>query len=286
MKKILTVVFSLILISSGINTAEAAQIVLAVASDYSTGYDRSLFKHWIDADKDGCNTRNEVLIEEAVVKPKVGKKCKLIGGSWVSPYDLKVVTNPSLLDIDHTVPLAEAWRSGAWNWTPNLREQYANELRIPGALAAVSLSLNRQKGDKDVSEWFPPKSQCKYYSDWIAVKASYGLTVDTAEANVLKYVVSSCGFDNVVIGLVTPTSTPTSTPTQDTTPALTLCNDGTYSSSTNSETCSGHGGIANATPAAQSTPEPTASSSGPKQCYVSGYTRKNGTRVSGYYRSC
>jgi hypothetical protein len=380
MKKILGVILSLVLISSGITTAKAAQIILVVASDFSTGYDRSLFKHWIDADKDGCNTRNEVLIEEAIVKPKIGKKCKLTGGSWLSPYDLKTTTSPSSLDIDHTVPLAEAWRSGAWKWTPTLREQYANDLRIAGALVAVSLSLNRQKGDKDVAEWVPNYNQCKYYSDWIVVKATYSLTVDEAEASALSKAVTVCNFTNVTIGstFASPTPTPSAqtsdfkmpliyesiktsldkwntfgfakapivvqdkpavsgwqcdprkdsdlilsqepkygttvnsqtqvtltlmcfskpptTPTQSSTPQstsdssssgmTTLCNDGTYSSSTGSGTCSGHGGIASATPSAQSTPAPMATSSGTKQCYVSGYTRKNGTVVKGYYRDC
>ena len=74
-----------------------------VAQDQNAGYDRSLFKHWIDADKDGCDTRAEVLISEATVKPKVDKKCKITGGKWVSAYDGKSVTNASLLDVDHLV---------------------------------------------------------------------------------------------------------------------------------------------------------------------------------------
>lgn len=77
-----------------------------ISPDYSQGYDRNLFKHWIDADKNGCTTRAEVLIAEAVVKPKVGKKCALTGGKWVSAYDAKTITDASKLDVDHLVPLA------------------------------------------------------------------------------------------------------------------------------------------------------------------------------------
>lgn len=78
-----------------------------------TGYERTKFKHWVDADKDGCNTRAEVLKAEAVVVPEQGAKCKLSGGQWYSPFDDRYIVGPSGLDIDHLVPLAEAWDSGA-----------------------------------------------------------------------------------------------------------------------------------------------------------------------------
>ena len=120
----------------------------------------------------------EVLISEATVKPKVGTGCYLSGGKWRSPYDAKVFTNPTGLDVDHMVPLAEAWRSGAWAWTPAQRMAYANDLDDPRTLLAVTAGLNRSKGDKDVAQWLPPKAQCTYISNWIAVKARFDLTVD------------------------------------------------------------------------------------------------------------
>ncbi|MFE5039258.1 hypothetical protein [Streptomyces sp. NPDC056683] len=61
---------------------------------------RSL-KHWTDADKDGCNTRAEVLLEEAVTAPEVGPKCALNGGNWYSPYDDRYLDSASKLDVDH-----------------------------------------------------------------------------------------------------------------------------------------------------------------------------------------
>lgn len=196
--KFLLLIWTIILTFSWVDSSSANSILL-VAPDSQVTYSRTLFKHWVDADKDGCDTRAEVLIEEATIKPKIGKKCALTGGSWLSPYDNKVQTKASSLDIDHLVPLAEAWRSGAWKWTASQREAFANDLNNKEALVAVTLSLNRSKGDKDVSGWLPPVNQCTYIRDWIVVKLTYGLTVDSFEATKLNQAISSCGITGVTI---------------------------------------------------------------------------------------
>lgn len=176
-----------------------AQFSLTMAPDKLSGYDRKLFKHWIDQDGDGCNTRLEVLIEEAIKTPKVGKNCSLSGGVWKSPYDDKIYTNPSKLDIDHLVPLAEAWRSGAWRWTAKQRESFANDLQEPNSLIAVSLNLNRSKGDQDLSGWTPPKGKCSYLKAWITVKTKYSLTVDLIESRVLSSLAKTCSIELFLI---------------------------------------------------------------------------------------
>ena len=94
---------------------------LPVATEIRTGYDRDLFPHWTDADGDGCNTRYEVLIAEATTRPSIGSGCTLSGGRWYSYYDNATWTLPADLDIDHFVPLAEAWDSGARTWTTTQR---------------------------------------------------------------------------------------------------------------------------------------------------------------------
>jgi len=180
-------------------TLAAEKITLAITEDQVGGYSRSLFRHWIDADKDGCNTRYEVLIAEAIVKPKVGAGCYLTGGKWKSPYEGKVFTNPTGLDIDHMVPLAEAWRSGAWAWSAAERMEFANDLEDPRSLLAVTASLNRSKGDRDVAGWLPQKAQCAYISNWIAVKWRFDLTVDPIEGEFLKAKIASCKITNVLI---------------------------------------------------------------------------------------
>ncbi|CAN2174781.1 Domain of unknown function DUF1524 [Candidatus Nanopelagicaceae bacterium] len=181
MKKILLVLALLSGFLYPNSIASAADGILIVAADHSEGYDRNLFKHWIDEDKNGCDTRAEVLISEATVKPKVGKKCALIGGKWVSTYDGKTLTKASQLDVDHLVPLSEAWRSGAWNWTAAQRQQYANDLSDKRSLIAVSLNSNRSKGDKDPASWLPKLDQCIYISNWVVTKWRFSLTYDLKE---------------------------------------------------------------------------------------------------------
>ena len=173
----LRVVLLAIFVFSGLSIypANANSLELVIATDQTSGYNRALFKHWIDADKDGCNTRAEVLIEEAVTKPKVGSKCVLTGGKWLSAYDGVEVTSASKLDVDHMVPLAEAWRSGAWKWSAAQRQAYANDLSDARALIAVTLSTNRSKGDKDPALWMPSIDQCTYTQNWISIKFKYSL---------------------------------------------------------------------------------------------------------------
>jgi hypothetical protein len=191
---VLSTLFAATSTSIAIPAASASTFTLTVADENSQGYNRNLFRHWIDADRDGCNTRNEVLIEEAVKKPKIGAKCQLKGGSWLSPYDGKNYSNPSKLDIDHLVPLSEAWRSGAWKWTSSQRESFANDLDSPEALVAVTLNLNRSKGDRDVSDWLPPKDKCSYIYSWVKIKVKYDLTVDTEESQALKKQSTTCSL--------------------------------------------------------------------------------------------
>lgn len=191
---------SILIYALNIAPASAAEkITLTIAADQIGGYSRNLFKHWIDVDKNGCNTRYEVLIAEAIVKPKVGAGCYLTGGRWRSSYDGKIFTNPTGLDIDHMVPLAEAWRSGAWAWTATQRMDFANDLEDPRSLLAVTASLNRSKGDRDVAGWLPKRAQCNYISNWIAVKWRFDLTVDPIEGEFLQSKITSCKITNVVI---------------------------------------------------------------------------------------
>ena len=181
-------------VADGTETLASLVASLTVADEHRDGYQRDLFRLWIDANGNGCDTRKEVLIDEALVPPQIGSGCRLAGGKWRSPYDGVTVTDSSKLDIDHLVPLAEAWDSGAYAWTAGRREAYANDLSVPWALIAVTASLNRSKGDRDPGEWMPPlaSDRCTYTVDWVAVKVRWRLTIDPAEQHKLQELASAC----------------------------------------------------------------------------------------------
>ena len=190
---------------------------LTIADEVRAGYDRDLFKHWVDVDGDRCNARYEVLIAEAVKRPRIGSGCTLSGGRWVSAYDGVQTTQTNALDIDHVVPLAEAWDSGAYAWSAATREAFANDLDDPRSLIAVTARSNRQKSDQDPAEWLPARGRCTYIVNWIAVKVRWQLSVDPSEQQALSALIDECGLTSirVRIAAITYGEAPASEPSVD-----------------------------------------------------------------------
>ncbi|NLU69293.1 HNH endonuclease family protein [Streptomyces sp. HNM0574] len=157
----------------------------------SDGYDRDKFPHWIDQG-DGCNTREAVLKRDGE-GVETGSDCYPTSGTWTSPYDGGKWTEPGDVDIDHVVPLAEAWRSGASEWTQDKRQALANDLET-SQLLAVTDNVNQEKGDKDPASWMPSKTDyhCEYARIWIWAKDAHGLTVDADEKAALTKALGTC----------------------------------------------------------------------------------------------
>ena len=172
---------------------------LPVATEVRTGYVRTAFKLWVDADGDGCDTRKEVLIAEADDPVTVGAGCSLSGGRWFSYYDRVSWTDSSRIDIDHVVPLAEAWDSGARNWTAAQRQSYANDLGDYRTLVGVTDSVNQSKGDQDPAQWMPTYDKCRYLREWVAVKIRWRLSVDSSEKSALQSLSSGCTNSTITV---------------------------------------------------------------------------------------
>jgi len=145
-------------------------------------YERKLYKHWIDADHDGENTRREVLIRYNL--DRTGAKV----GHWFDPYTGRTFTTPESLQIDHVVPLSEAHRSGAWAWDSLQRMAFANDLGQPSQLLAIHGVTNEDKGDKDPAHWLPPRQEYwkKYAKLWLGIKTRWDLSIDTQEQEALR----------------------------------------------------------------------------------------------------
>ncbi|EHK44595.1 uncharacterized protein TrAtP1_008352 [Trichoderma atroviride] len=165
-------------------------LIVAVPGSGSD-YNRTLFPHWITI-SGTCDAREFVLKRDGA-GVVVNSACVPTSGSWISPYDNAAFTNASKLDIDHMVPLKNAWISGASDWTTPQRQAFANDITIP-QLWAVSASSNRSKGDKSPDKWKPPLSSfyCTYAKSWIEVKSSYALTISSAEKTALDSMLDTC----------------------------------------------------------------------------------------------
>jgi hypothetical protein len=155
------------------------------------GYSRDKFPHWIDQG-DGCNTR-EVVLKRDGTDVQTDDSCAAVSGKWVSAYDDATWTKSSDLDIDHVIPLSEAWKSGAAQWTTERRQELANDL-THSQLIAVTDNVNQAKGDKDPAEWLPPKESyhCEYARMWVWIKHEYGMTADSAEKATLTKLLNAC----------------------------------------------------------------------------------------------
>lgn len=158
-------------------------------------YERKLWRHWIDADKDCQDARQEVLIRDSQepVTFTDEKQCRVATGKWICPYTGKVITDPSKVDVDHVVALKDAHDSGGWSWTPEQRKAFANNLE-PDHLVASSQYGNRSKGAKGPDEWLPPlaEARCPYLNQWMSLKQEAGLQFEDKEHAVLLYMKKIC----------------------------------------------------------------------------------------------
>ena len=159
-------------------------------------YDRKQWRHWIDADGDCQDTRQEVLIDESTTEVtfETAKKCRVASGTWTGPFTGQQFTNPSKLDIDHMVPLANAHRSGGSAWDKEKKRRFANYLEYDGHLNAVLKSVNSAKRDKGPEAWMPPDQSywCEYAIHWINIKVAWDLTATQLELAALKVMLDTC----------------------------------------------------------------------------------------------
>jgi len=186
--------------SPGSSPAEASEALkeLGVATPGSmSGYSRESFKHWSKASDFGwdppqasCDAREAALIRDGE-DVEVQSGCKVTSGSWYDPYTTQTFTDPQDIDIDHVVPLANAWRSGASSWSNQERERYAND---PDVLLSVEDNANQEKGDKGPEAWKPSNEDewCGYATRWVLIKSKYKLSVNQDEKTELNKMLGTC----------------------------------------------------------------------------------------------
>jgi hypothetical protein len=169
---------------------------LVIAAPHLEGYDRDLFGGEGDVDRDCQNTRAEVLIAESRVPVTFtsSASCIVATGEWMDPWSGAIATSALALEVDHTVALANAWRSGAWAWTNERRFAFANDLTHNGHLIAIPSAENQAKADDGPDGWRPPlrTSWCAYARLWTAIKARWNLTATPAEWSAILEMAATC----------------------------------------------------------------------------------------------
>jgi hypothetical protein len=253
----------------------------------ATGYARTtqFGAAWLDVDHNGCDTRNDILYRDLTGVVQQGP-CKILSGTLDDKYTgtsmdfVRGDKTSALVQIDHIVPLQDAWVTGAQQLTQAQRISLAND---PLNLIAVDAKSNEQKSAGDAATWLPKNKafRCEYVARQISVKATYGLWVTTAEHDAMASILSTCSGQMAESSTFTPAApTPTPTPTPEApapapapspeqqapapapqapapqapaapeapvTPgngATALCNDGTYSYAAHHQgACSHHGGV-------------------------------------------
>ncbi|NQX12304.1 DUF1524 domain-containing protein [Microbacteriaceae bacterium VKM Ac-2855] len=163
-----------------------------------TGYERTddFGAAWLDVDRNGCDTRNDILARD-LTNPARSGVCRVVSGTLVSPYTgdeidfVRGNTTSQEVAIDHVVPLLNAWITGAQQLTLAQRVSLAND---PINLLAVDRSSNSQKSAGDAATWLPADKayRCDYVARQVSVKATYGLWVTEAEKTSISRVLSTC----------------------------------------------------------------------------------------------
>jgi hypothetical protein len=184
-------------VTSGLSVIEAQETKGRAAK---TGYTRAQFgPTWADVDRNGCDTRNDILkrdLTDEVFKEKT-RNCVVQSGTLVDPYSGETInfnrgnTSSMEVQIDHVVALSNAWQTGAFKLTIKERTALAND---PMNLLAVKGRLNSQKNDGDAATWLPPlKSyRCDYVARQIAVKIKYKLWFTAPEKEAMVRILKSC----------------------------------------------------------------------------------------------
>lgn len=208
---------SVVVANTDVTNTTALALLATVAvkgKSPKTGYDRTgMFgSAWLDVDRNGCDTRNDILARDLTDITKSGT-CKVLTGSLLSPFTAARVAfvrgqdTSAFVQIDHVVALSNAWQTGAQQLSQAQRVSLAND---PINLLAVDGRSNAQKGDGDTATWLPSNKtfRCGYVARQVSVKATYGLWVTQAEHDAIATVLSSCSEEMAVTSSFAPLPAP------------------------------------------------------------------------------
>ncbi|MDQ0756134.1 HNH endonuclease family protein [Arthrobacter sp. B3I4] len=169
-------------------------------------YDRSVFgQAWLDVDRNGCDTRNDILRRDLTgARFTDGSRCRIGAGTFQEPYTGRTTQfqrgtdSSKAVQIDHVVALGDAWQKGAQQLSAVQRQHLAND---PLNLVAADGQANQDKSAADAATWLPPNKsfRCHYVARQISVKAAYRLWVTPAEKDAMKRVLGACPGQQTIV---------------------------------------------------------------------------------------
>lgn len=172
------------------NTAESRELAEPPA------YDRAEFgRAWADVDRNGCDTRNDVLQRDLADVVLAADGCTVLSGTLVDPYTGVLVEfvrgrgTSSLVPVDHVYALSDAWRDGAWAWLPETRLEFAND---PDNLVATTRSANSAKSDHGPARWLPITERCTYLQTYALIGVDWQFDVDQEDSDALARGLDGC----------------------------------------------------------------------------------------------
>ncbi|KAF8446813.1 hypothetical protein BDZ91DRAFT_669970, partial [Kalaharituber pfeilii] len=177
--------------TSAVAKTQLAALTVRAANASAPTFQRSSFGGW--ATTLGCTTRETVLKRDATQVADPTSGCTVTTGKWLDPYSGTTLTLASQADVDHLVPLKDAWISGAHAWPATRLRAFAND--YDGLeLLTVSLGENRSKGDRSPDQWMPTSKpfHCAYLIRWVNVKTQYSLSISENEKKALTDGLAKC----------------------------------------------------------------------------------------------
>jgi len=191
-----------IILTGGISSFSPASTVLSLLkwishseaiTNPADAYNRlKHFGTWItDPSGSTClNTRGLILRRESQTSVTYTdtKECTIATGQWYEPYTGSIKRNAGELQIDHVVPLKNAYVMGAWQWSGKQRCLYANFMTNNFHLLAVDSRENMRKGDRAPDRYMPPNGSfvCEYLEDWLKIKLIWNLKMTASEGNAIQ----------------------------------------------------------------------------------------------------
>ena len=152
---------------------------------------------WLAASEDEClDSAEQVLIDRSIAPITFADNlgCVPSVGLWSDPFLGIDITRTIDAEVRHLVPFEIVHSSGGWEWTPETRAAFVNDISHPATLAILSADSGHNPRSQGPELWRPSNqsSWCGYAVDWVTIKTRWELSVTSAELASLQEMLQTC----------------------------------------------------------------------------------------------